>query len=92
MLVSLPSHTFLISKVSSQVMLSFWSVYLVILSDISGIILGHVIMLVSLPSHTFLISQVSSQVMLSFWSVYLVILIGHLRYHPRSCYHVGQFT
>ena len=76
MLVSVPSHIYLTSQVSSKVALSCWSVYLVIyLSDISGFIQGRVIMLVSVPSHIYLTSQVSSEVMLSCWSVYLVIFI-----------------
>ena len=71
MLVSLPSHTYLISQASSKVMLSCLSVNLATVTsllvnvltgtlnerllfffDISGIILGHVIMLVSLPNNS----------------------------------------
>ena len=54
MLVSVPSHIYLTSQVSSSgiilghvIMLSCWSVYLVTL--ISGIIQGRVNMLVSIP-------------------------------------------
>ena len=59
MLVSISSHIYLTSQVSSQVALSCWSVYLVTLSDTSGIIPGHVVMLVSIPSHIYLTSQES---------------------------------
>ena len=71
MLVSVPSHTYLIPQASSKVMLLCWSVnlarvtsllinvltgtlneILLFFFDISGIILGHVIMLVCLPSNS----------------------------------------